>query len=188
MRITLDHNCLIDVANNSEVGQCVLEIVRSEFTECFVVNVGASEMIDRGVVPNDYGTFSDFLESIGLAHLKRLNPVGVFNVTFYGHCIFGSEESRTLTIGIEKILFPSPLVVKPENTNYGIIMERKSRNRMCDVHSLWCHINNQNDLFMTSDKNFRKKTKLPLLLDLGVNSIISPCDESLRESLAKLRK
>lgn len=42
MKITLDHNCLIDVVNANEYGNCVQEIVNSDQHEVYVVNIGAS--------------------------------------------------------------------------------------------------------------------------------------------------
>ena len=53
---------------------------------------------------------------------------------------------------------------------------RKWLNKMCDVQSMWCHIHNGNDLFVTTDRNFRKKSKLPKLVKLGAGCIVHPND------------
>jgi hypothetical protein len=52
-------------------------------------------------------------------------------------------------------------------------------NRLCDAHSLWCHIHYKNELFLTSDGNFMKKTKLPRLLALGAGRI---CNSAHQDS------
>jgi hypothetical protein len=72
MKITLDHNCLINVENNTEIGGKIRAINESPENECFIVNIGASEWRKRGIKPNRYDLFQDLLVSIGLDDLKRL--------------------------------------------------------------------------------------------------------------------
>ena len=64
MRVTLDHNCLIDVANATDLGRQVLAVSESPEYECYIVNIGASEILKRGVRPNNYATFDAFLTEI----------------------------------------------------------------------------------------------------------------------------
>ena len=53
---------------------------------------------------------------------------------------------------------------------------KKWRNQECDVQSMWCHIQNKNEVFLTTDRNFAKKTKLPKLIALGAGAVSQPCD------------
>ncbi|MGY0588423.1 MAG: hypothetical protein ACW7DY_22285 [Paraglaciecola chathamensis] len=176
MKITLDHNCLINLANNTAVGRQVRKIVDSPETECFVVNIGASEMRERGVLPNHYDLFEKFLTGIGLYDLKRINPLAIIDVTYWDHSVRASDGSIELLNDIELILFPNILDGNIADEGIDSKFGRKWLNRICDIHSMWCHINNGNDIFLTADKNFMKKTKLPHLIELGANSIMHPND------------
>ena len=92
MKITLDHNCIIDLENRTEIATRIEGIVSDQNNQCFVVNIGASEMRRKGVLPDHYEKFEELLESAQIAHLPRLNPMGIFDVTFWDRCIFADEE------------------------------------------------------------------------------------------------
>ncbi|HTD90844.1 MAG TPA: hypothetical protein VK663_09290, partial [Burkholderiales bacterium] len=49
-----------------------------------------------------------------------------------------------------------------------------SINRFCDVQNMWCHIRSGNDIFVTSDRNFLKATKLPVLIAIGARHVCLP--------------
>lgn len=169
MKITLDHNCLIHAANNTDIGKKVKNIVNIENIKCFVVNIGASEMREKGIVPDRYDLFEQFLHEIGFSDFERLNPLGIYDVTFYDHCVYAGERDQDLLLKIESVLFPE----RQDELNFS---ERKQINRLCDIHSMWCHISNDNDIFLTADKNFMKQTKYPKLLELGAKDIKHPND------------
>lgn len=57
MKITLDHNCIIDLVNKTIAGNQVEAIIKNTKYECFVVNIGASEMQKWGVNSNSYDKF-----------------------------------------------------------------------------------------------------------------------------------
>ncbi len=174
MKITLDHNCLINLANDNEVGKKIRNIVDSKKHVCFVVNIGASEMRERGILPDHYEQFEEFLTEIGLSHLDRIDPIAIFDVTFWDRCVYSGDDAERLINDIESILFPNKLegdIAKEGlDSKYG----RKWLNRLCDIHTMWCHINNENDIFLTSDKNFMKETKKQKLIELGEKSIKHP--------------
>ena len=44
----------------------------------------------------------------------------------------------------------------------------------CDVLAMWCHITFGGDIFITSDRNFFRKTKKPHLIALGARDILTP--------------
>lgn len=175
MNITLDHNCLINVANETEDGECIRQLIDTNHYTCFIVNIGASEIREKGVRPDRYDLFERFLEEIGLDHLERLNPVGVYDLTFYDQCIYAGEKDQELLNHIEEILFPIPLNELAEDETFDSELGKKHINRLCDIHSMWCHINYGNDIFLTSDKNFMKKTKVPKLIEIGAKQISKPC-------------
>ena len=179
MKVTLDHNCLINLANNTDVGQKVKAIIESETNECFIVNIGASEMRERGILPDRYDQFENFLSEIGLSHLERINPIGIFDVTFFDYCVYASEDDSELINKIKMILFPNELEGNISEEGLDSEFGRKWLNRLCDIHSMWCHINSGNDIFLTADKNFSKKTKKPQLINLGAKDIMHPNDVSI---------
>jgi hypothetical protein len=167
MHITFDHNCLIHLENGGKEADAIRSILDDSNHQCYVVNVGASEMQRFGVRPDNYASFENFLKLIGAAQLPRLDPLGIWNVTFFDRCLYAGEADQKLLTAIQDILFP---VTLPEEEGD----DRKALNRLCDALTLWCHISYKNDVFLTTDKNFLKSTKLPKLLKLGVGRICLP--------------
>lgn len=177
MKITLDHNCLIDIKNDTQEGQVLRRIISSSSHECFVVNIGASELRKRGIRPDTYHLFDKFLVNLGLKEVKRLNPMELIDITFIDFCIICSEEMVDLSKRIEEILFIQAIEedVLIDNPPYQPI-GRKFLNRLCDTQSMWCHIHYGNEIFLTSDKNFHKKSKRQQLINLGAGEIKKPSE------------
>jgi hypothetical protein len=171
MKVTFDHNCLIHLEGCGEVADTIRNLLRDSRYQCYVVNVGASEMQRFGVRPDNYGAFEELLNRIGVGDLPRLNPVGIYGVTFWDHCLFAGERDQALLDSIRSILFPTT-----ENTNDGDAAqnERRDINRLCDALTMCCHIGHENEAFLTTDGNFFKASKLPKLLHLGAGRICRP--------------
>lgn len=178
MKVTLDHNCIINLERRTDIGARIKTVLDDPSNECFIVNVGASEMRERGVRPDRYDLFEDLLEIAGIGHLPRLNPMAIYNVTFYDSCVFCDDDTIKLAEDIESALFGSSEPIVIDNETIDSPIWRKWLNRTCDVLSLWCHIQNGNDLFLTTDGNFTKETKLPKLIALGAKRICHPRDLS----------
>lgn len=149
-------------------------LVNSSMHECYVVDIGASEMRARGVRPDRYDLFEQLLSNSGIAHLPRLSPMLMFDVTFLDKCIWGDDEMIALADKIENVLFGDAQPINIALQGIDSPVGRKWLNRICDVHTMWCHIRNENDVFLTSDRNFFKKTKLPCLVALGAGRIYNP--------------
>lgn len=169
MRITFDHNCLIHLENGSGVAKGIRAILNDPGHQCFVVNVGASEMQRFGVRPDNYAAFETLLKRIGIENLPRLDPLGIWDVTFWDRCLYAGEADQNLFEMIQAVLFPATSPLTNEDGS-----DRKSLNRLCDALTLWCHISYKNDVFVTTDSNFFKATKLPQLLALGAGRICLP--------------
>ena len=174
MKITLDHNCIINLVNKTNIGIKLNSILAKEENECFVVNIGASEMRKKGVRPDHYDKFEELLVLAEIAHLQRLNPMMILDVTFWDRCVLSNDATIKLAEEIDKVLFGN--VQNIDITEVGIDSSagRKWLNRLCDVHSMWCHIHNKNGVFLTTDGNFMKETKLPGLISLGAGSVCHP--------------
>ena len=166
MKLTLDHNCLIDLENGGAVADAIRAILAKTEHQCFVVNVGASEMQRFDVRPDNYAAFENLLIRIGVANLPRLDPIGFYGMTFWERSLYGGDKDQALLESIQAVLFGDSVATT----------EHKAVNRACDALTMWCHINYQNDVFLTSDGNFFRPSKLPRLLALGAGRICRPTD------------
>ena len=171
MKITLDYNCIIHLEQETEIGAQVNAIVHSPNYQCFVVNIGSSEMRERGVRPDNYMHYENFLEAAKVEHLPRLDPMLLFDVTFIDRSILPSIEMIQLVDSIEAVLFGSVEPINVNNDNIDSPVGRKWLNRVCDLHSMWCHINNGNEIFLSTKGDFKQETKLPELVALGAGKI-----------------
>jgi hypothetical protein len=174
MKITLDHNCLIHLADQTNTGIRVKAILSNKENKCFVVNIGASEMRKKGVRPDHYDKFEELLDLSGIANLPRLNPMMMLGVTFLEKCIFADDAMIELAANIEDVLFGKAQKIDIAVDGLDSTAGRKWLNRICDVHGMWCHIYNGNDVFLTTDGNFKRETKLPRLIALGAGRICYP--------------
>jgi hypothetical protein len=175
MKVTIDHNCIIHLRDQTDVGKRIKAIVHDHPNQCFVVNIGASEMRRDGVRPDRYERFEELLGSVGIAHLPRLDPLAHWGVTFWDRAVWANAEMIEASDAIRDVLFAnSPNVHK--GVGVDSVAERKWVNRICDVQGMWCHIQKGNEVFLTTDHNFMKATKLPKLIALGARRICHPCD------------
>lgn len=176
MKITLDHNCIINLERKTDIGKQVKTIITNPINQCFIVNIGASEMRKQDIKPEHYELFEELLAKLQIEHLPKLDPMAIFDVTFFNRCIFANEEMVLLAQKIETILFGNSQPIDISKEGLESQSGRKWLNRMCDVHTMWRHIYYANEIFLTTDQNFRKETKLPKLIDLGVRRICHPSE------------
>ena len=159
MKITLDHNCIIHLKDQTDIGKAIEVILSDKKNNCFVVNVGASEMRERGVRPDHYEKFEELLVAAGIAHLPRLNPMMRLDVTFLGRSGLADDETIKLADAIEEALFGGAHKIAIASVGLDSPAGKTWLNRQCDVHGMWCHIRNGNEVFLTTDGNFKKQTK-----------------------------
>jgi hypothetical protein len=176
MKITSDHNCVIHLRERTDVGKKVESIVHNTSNQCFVVNIGASEMRDLGVRPDQYEKFEELLDKAGIAHLPRMNPLAIWDVTFWGRAVWAGDEMIKLSNEIRDVLFGNSPSIDISTVSLDSLLGKKWVNREGDVQGMWCHIQNVNEVFLTTDDNFTKETKLPKLIALGAGSICHPCN------------
>lgn len=185
MKITLDHNCIIHLENHTEIGARIKAIISDNRNQCFVVNIGASEMRDKGVRPDNYQGFEELLASAEIDHLPRLDPMLIFDVTFFDKCLWPDDAMQKLAQDIESALFGDATKINIETEGLTSPAQKKWLNRICDIHTMWCHIQSGNEVFLTTDKNFSKATKLPRLISLGVGKICSPDELSTQKQFSR---
>lgn len=174
MRVTLDHNCIIHLKDRTDVGIRLERIVRAGEHQCFVVNIGASEMRDRGVRPDRFDMFEELLLAAGIAHLPRLEAMLVWGVSFWGRSFWASPDAIKMFQELWSILFGKSPPIDVDQVGLDSKEGRKWLNQACDVESLRSHIAHGNDVFLTTDGNFTKQSKLSALLALGAGRICDP--------------
>jgi hypothetical protein len=101
-----------------------------------------------------------------------------FDMTFFDS-ILVDQKMMDLEEAIHKILHPNiPYSYKDFCHLKGVeVSEDLSgdwKNAICDTQSMWCHIHYKGDIFVSGDKNYRKKTKIPKLQQLGAKRIVTP--------------
>lgn len=174
MKLTLDHNVIIDLANGSPNVVRLCKVLADNRHQAHVVEIGASEMRQRGIRPDRYDLFEHLLEEAGISSLPRLAPMMIWDVTFWDHGLWLDEDMAAQARQIENILFGESPMIDVTGEPGDSPKVAAWLNRLCDVQTMWCHIYHANDVFVTSDRNFHKATKLPALLALGAGTICRP--------------
>lgn len=166
MKATLDHNVVIDLANRCPNVERLRGLLAEGSLQAYVVEIGASEMRERGIQPDRYVLFEDMLRTAGLESVPRLTPLMVWDATFWDHGLWGDEETGAELARIEGVLFGDARAVEPGSKVW--------LNRLCDVQTMWCRLHYANETLVTSDRNFHKATKKPSLIAMGAGRIVLP--------------
>ena len=174
MKLTLDHNVIIDLASRSPNVAPLGQAIADGTHNVFIVEIGASEMRQRGIKPDRYDLFEQLLDEAGVARAPRLSPMMYWDVTFWDHAVWADEKMIDQAKQIEDILFGQSKSIDIDGEPDDSPKVAAWLNRLCDVQTMWCHIQSGNDAFVTSDRNFFKATKLPRLLTLGAGRVCLP--------------
>jgi hypothetical protein len=174
MKVTLDHNCIIDLAKGTATGRLIRAVVDNSKHQCFIVDIGASEARELGVKPDRYDLFEELLSQAGVQLLPRLSPLMVWDITFWDKALWADDKSESEVNAIGEILFAKSWTLSNGADSFDSLAGKKWLNKVCDVQTMWCHLHYNNDMFLTSDQNFMKATKLPKLIALGAGRICSP--------------
>ena len=193
MKITLDTNCLVDLELREGAYIDLRNIISSYNLggiEASVPGIGASERLKGGSFAKSFAVFQERLRRISPKELDILKPLLYWDICYWDWSIFAGEDTVDLERSIHDVLFPKHEFAWSDQARLlgldasGAASENhnefvKWRNRKCDVLGLWCHIFYGNDIFVTRDKNFHKKLKKPLLINLGSKSICYPSEVPL---------
>lgn len=172
LKITFDYNAVIDLEENNPDGVHVRQLVqlhRDAKVNLAIPAIQASEN-QRGGSLENFADFQARLNRVGLGSIKLLLPVGIWDLTFWDHCVWSSPEWEKLITQIHEAMFPT---VPPELEK---VPKRKWRNRKCDVLAIASHIMGKRDVFVTRDPDFFKVRVLPKLIELGAGSIVGPAE------------
>ena len=178
LRLTLDTNAIVAIEEDRPAATAIRQLVNAHAQgriDVALVAISASERQRAGEIEN-FDIFRERLARLKLDHLSLLMPIAYFDLTFWDWSFFSNEAMIELEAKIHHVLFPNRASLPPEGTPQLPHDQRpdeywKWRNRKCDVLALWSHIYAGRDVFLTSDANFRKVSKLPALIALGAGRI-----------------
>lgn len=182
LRVTLDHNCLIALEKDEPEAKAI-KLLIPHHKKTILLGVPAISASEWQLGDKRISTFSEFNERIlvlGVRGVEILRPLGYWDVCFWDWAIWGSEEDFELEKRIHRVLFPNIPFDYPEYCESRDItpndqeMGRVWLNRKCDVLSMWSHIYYKGSVFVTSDRNYHKKSKKPALVKLGAGTILTP--------------
>ncbi|MFK0172505.1 hypothetical protein ACIQU5_27275 [Streptomyces sp. NPDC090306] len=191
LSFTLDTNCLIAVEEDRSDAEAVRQVVarqRAGAAQVRLVATMAAETQRDGSLLDNFSHFQRRVDVLGLGELEILAPVAVCDLTFVEWCVVAHDEAEAELRRLNEILFPTfPynfLEAVPEHLaeQERKLAERKWRNQRLDVLVLHTHIMAKADVFVTSDKNFRKQGKRDRLAVLGAGAILSPADAAVYEA------
>lgn len=180
---TLDTNCIIAV-DEERPEAAVIRALAAAHNEGLalvgLVAISASERQKDGGTLENFGTFKERLQRLGLERLELLEPMLYMDISFWDFCLWAEEEDEALESKIHGILFPSmPFKWSDFCDDRGVdpnsgTIDRKWLNAKCDVQAFWSHMHHEREVFVTSDQNFHAETKKRELLALAGGRIEYP--------------
>jgi hypothetical protein len=189
MKYTLDHNCLLALDDDEPQAdrEKLMRLIRAHGTggvEVFVPAISASELQRGGVYMTQWEDFVARMERFGVGHLPTLEPMLSWDVGFWNHALWVSDEMEVLADKIHEILFPTrakdwAVYAKQAGAdpdNLAGDTHEKWRNTLCDVQSFWSHVWHGNQVFVTNDGDFHRLTKKGPLEALSGGTIVRSSD------------
>jgi hypothetical protein len=176
LALTLDNCCIIDVLEDSPGRPHVEALVaahREGRASVYIVTSTASELLRDRTTRENFSGFLDVLRKAGIDDLPQLPTPAILDFSYLDHCVLASDAMSSLVDEIRAILFGRNEVTYASDPV-------KWRNHTCDVLAIWAHISAGNEIFVTTDRNFRRATKLPRLVALGANTILTPAAAATR--------
>jgi hypothetical protein len=180
---TLDTNCLIAIEEQRAEATSVLDLVARQRAGTAVVRLVATMAAENqrdGTVLDNFSGFQQRVHGLGLADLEILRPVCVLDLSYLDWCVVAHDEAEDESRRLHEVLFPSApfgyRVAVPEDLDDAARQkaERSWRNKQLDVLVLHTHIMAGAEVFVTSDKNFRKASRQTRLAALGARLILPP--------------
>ena len=170
IKVTLDTNCIIDLEEKRDSFEYLRKLVdlnNKKIISVGIPTISASEKQKGNSYANNYTSFEEKLENVGLQKCEPLKSMLVWGIGYWGKAIWVDKEDD-LYNKIQSILFPSIQYVDKAK-NYK--KYKKWVNQEIDIIMMWTHIYYKRDIFITRDTNFLKEKK-EKLLELGANKIL----------------
>jgi hypothetical protein len=179
---TLDSSC-IDAIEEGRADVQFIRMLAEAHTagkaKVAVVALSAAEKHQFGSYFDDFDAFRDHLAALDLAHLDVLKPMPYFDISFPDWCIEPDETMQALEKQIHDILFPQSEFTwedycEEHDLDPSFSPRGDWRKFKCNVQSLWAHIHNKRDVFVTFDESFHGTAIKPALIGLGAGHIEHP--------------
>ncbi|OEV04002.1 hypothetical protein AN219_37535 [Streptomyces nanshensis] len=183
LSFTLDTNCVIALEEGRSDASGVLALLNLHDSGLATVRLAATtgaETQQDGTAPPSFEIFRSRLRVLGLSHLCILKPIAIFDMAYWDWAVWAEESSVAELRQIHEVLFPS----RPFDHDQAVPdsltgeqkakAERKWRNYRLDGLGLHTHIRAGADVYVTSDRNFRKQAKKAPLAQLGAPVILRP--------------
>lgn len=170
-KLVLDTNCLIDLEENRRDAQHIKTLIAAwneGRVDLAVVAVSASENQTGGFAARSFDVFEAKLNSIGLTGVHQLLPLAIWDIFYWDHALFSSDEMQELVFRITGILFPGIAISPPASIEENSLW----RNKMCDVLVAWSCIHHNWNYLVTRDKNFHVHKHE--LARLGLHNVLCP--------------
>ena len=197
VNVTLDMNCIIDLANGKGAATHVERLIKNHEDgkiKLRVVAISASEKKPDGTYASNFSEFRNRVAAIGLGQAEILKPLCYLGITYYNWCLAADEKTgpmENLERKIHEILFPQIQFSYREFCKKNRIDVKSRpihpgwRNPKCDVLSLWSHIYYGSGIFVTMDNNFHMPMKKRSLISLGAGEILRPEDSVMQVTQSK---
>jgi hypothetical protein len=167
-KVTIETNAIIALENDEPMARYISELIKMNKLGRINLRLGAISASENLSTGEKYLNFSEFVERIakvGLSDVEILKPVGYFDITYYGMCVYQGEETKKLEKAIQNIIHSNYEVeFKDHCEKYGVPKSdletyKKWLNAKCDVLAMWCHIWYKGDLFVSWDEHFLEPKK-----------------------------
>jgi hypothetical protein len=179
---TLDSSC-IDAINEGRAEVKFIRMLADGHTtgkvNVALVALSVAGKHQAGSYFDDFDAFRAHLAAVDLAHLEILKPMSYFDISFSDWGIDADDATQALEKQIHNILFSqSQFTWEDYCEEHGIdpLFSPRGdwRQFKCDVQSIWAHIHNKRDVFVTIDDNFHMPGNKSALIGLGAGHIEHP--------------
>ena len=156
-----------------------MDLHRNGVIEVFVGSISASENQPNGLDLDNFRTFEQRLEVLGLEVLPRVFPVFRLGMSYLGEAVLGGEDDQDLEEEIRSVVHPNSEGSYADHANAKNLdidrpIDSRWRNAQCDIDGLMAHIREGHDIFVTEDRHFVSESRRPRLIALGAGRILTP--------------
>tara|TARA_R110002072_G_scaffold174815_1_gene330628 strand:+ start:322 stop:915 length:594 start_codon:yes stop_codon:yes gene_type:complete len=186
--ITFDWNCVIAVEKNEPAAKAILELARLHNegkVDVAITAISASEDTRKSrEFPRDGNHLEIRLANTDLADLQVLPAPGTWGLTYWGMSYWRDEEHpiEPITDALWEVMAPKSskdILADLTDEEFHSKKYSKLRNIWCDVHTLFVHIDNKRDIFVTSNtEDFQDNA---VAFERVANICAMTPDECLRE-------
>jgi predicted nucleic acid-binding protein len=171
LKLTLDTNSLIDVAEKRDDARYVLQLLdahKREEASLALVAASASERQrgedEQAVFLSNFSVFNARRTTLGFGDMELLPSIARQNISFFDRTVTGGDESLSRERKIFRVLASQS---EPEWADYakasGVdpsIRAGKAyldwRNKLIDAQAYWAHEHAGRDVFVTRDRKFKR--------------------------------